>query len=87
LPTPDAIFIGGGSTGDGVIDAAWAALQSGGRLVVNGVTIETQAELTRRFKAEGGELISIQISRADPVGGYHGMRPALPVTQWSVVKP
>jgi precorrin-6Y C5,15-methyltransferase (decarboxylating) len=87
LPTPDAIFIGGGSTGYGVIEAAWAALQSGGRLVVNGVTIETQAELTRRFKAEGGELISIQISRADPVGGYHGMRPALPVTQWSAVKP
>ncbi|HEX4507778.1 MAG TPA: precorrin-6y C5,15-methyltransferase (decarboxylating) subunit CbiE [Alphaproteobacteria bacterium] len=87
LPMPDAIFIGGGSTAEGVIDAAWAALRSGGRLVVNGVTIETQAELTRRFKAQGGELIAIQISRADPVGGFHGMRPALPVTQWSVVKP
>jgi len=87
LPIPDAIFIGGGSTADGVIDAAWAALRSGGRLVVNGVTIETQAELTRRFKAQGGELVTIQISRADPVGGFHGMRPALPVTQWSAVKP
>ena len=87
LPTPDAVFIGGGSTREGVIDAAWAALPSGGRLVVNGVTIETQAELTRWFKAQGGELTQIQISRADPVGGFHGMRPALPVTQWSVVKP
>jgi precorrin-6Y C5,15-methyltransferase (decarboxylating) len=87
LPTPDAVFIGGGSTGEGVIDAAWTALPSGGRLVVNGVTIETQAELTRRFKALGGELKTIQISHADPVGGFHGMRPALPVTQWSVVKP
>jgi precorrin-6Y C5,15-methyltransferase (decarboxylating) len=87
LPLPDAIFIGGGSTAEGVIDAAWAALASGGRLVVNGVTIETQAELTRRFKAFGGALIAIQISRADPVGGFHGMRPALPVTQWSAVKP
>ena len=87
LPTPDAIFIGGGSTTEGVIDSAWAALPTGGRLVVNGVTIETQAELTRRFKALGGDLIAIQISRADPVGGFHGMRPALPVTQWSVVKP
>jgi precorrin-6Y C5,15-methyltransferase (decarboxylating) len=87
LPVPDAIFIGGGSTKEGVIDAAWAALPSRGRLVVNGVTIETQAELTRRFKTQGGDLIQMQISRADPVGGFHGMRPALPVTQWSVVKP
>ena len=86
LPTPDAIFIGGGSTVEGVIDAAWAALPLGGRLVVNGVTIETQAELTRRFRAQGGDLKTIQISYADPVGGFHGMRPALPVTQWSVVK-
>jgi precorrin-6Y C5,15-methyltransferase (decarboxylating) len=86
LPTPDAIFIGGGSTHDGVIDAAWGALPSGGRLVINGVTIETQAELTGRFKVLGGELTQIQISHADPVGGFHGMRPALPVTQWSVVK-
>jgi precorrin-6Y C5,15-methyltransferase (decarboxylating) len=87
LPTPDAIFIGGGSTREGVIDAAWAVLSSDGRLVVNGVTIETQAELTRRFKMLGGDLTTIQISHADPVGGFHGMRPALPVTQWSVVKP
>lgn len=87
LPRPDAVFIGGGSTNGGVIDAAWAALPSGGRLVVNGITIETQAELTRRFKAHGGDLTMIQISHADPVGGFHGMRPAMPVTQWSVIKP
>jgi precorrin-6Y C5,15-methyltransferase (decarboxylating) len=87
LPRPDAVFIGGGSTNEGVVDAAWAALPSGGRLVVNGITIETQAELTRRFKAHGGDLITIQISHADPVGGFHGMRPAMPVTQWSVTKP
>ena len=87
LSMPDAVFIGGGSTGAGVVDAAWAALPSGGRLVINGITIETQAELTRRFKAYGGELTTIQISYADPVGGFHGMRPAMPVTQWSVVKP
>jgi len=87
LSTPDAVFIGGGSTRQGVIDVAWAALPSGGRLVVNGVTIETQAELTRRFKMQGGDLTTIKISHADPVGGFHGMRPALPVTQWSAVKP
>jgi precorrin-6Y C5,15-methyltransferase (decarboxylating) len=87
LPYPDAVFIGGGATGNGVIAAAWDALGSGGRLVVNGITIETQAELTRCFKTHGGHLSSIQISHADPVGGFHGMRPAMPVTQWSVTKP
>ncbi len=87
LEQPDAIFIGGGSTGDGVIDTAWDALRSGGRLVVNGITIETQAELTHHFRALGGHLSMIQISHADPVGGFHGMRPAMAVTQWSVTKP
>ena len=87
LERPDAIFIGGGGTDDGVIDAAWSALPSSGRLVANGVSIETQAELARRFKSLGGRLITIQVAEASPLGGFHGMRPALPVTQWSAVKP
>lgn len=86
LPRPDAIFIGGGATNAGVVESAWDALAPGGRLVVNGVTIETQAELTRHFKILGGQLTTIQISHADPVGTFHGMRPALPVTQWTAVK-
>ena len=87
LPPPDAIFVGGGATADGLLDAAWTALPPRGRLVVNAVTIETQAELTRRFTAQGGDLVSINIARADPIGGFHGWRPAMPVVQWSVVKP
>jgi precorrin-6B C5,15-methyltransferase / cobalt-precorrin-6B C5,C15-methyltransferase len=31
-------------------------------------------------------LRRIAISRADPVGGLTGWRPAMPVTQWSAVK-
>jgi precorrin-6Y C5,15-methyltransferase (decarboxylating) len=87
LPQPDAIFVGGGATVKGLLDAAWAALAPGGRLVVNGVTIETQAELTRRFTAQGGELVSINIAHADPVGGFHGWRPDMPIVQWWIVKP
>ena len=86
LPSPDAVFIGGGATVSGTIDAAWLALSSGGRLVANGVTIETQAALIDRFKTLGGSLKTIQIAHADPLGGLHGMRPAMPVTQWSVTK-
>jgi precorrin-6Y C5,15-methyltransferase (decarboxylating) len=87
LPAPDAIFVGGGATTEGLLDAAWTALPPRGRLVVNAVTIESQAELTRRFTLYGGDLVSISIARADPVGGFHGWRPAMPVVQWSVTKP
>ncbi len=87
LPTPNAVFIGGGATSPGTIDIAWAALRAGGRLVINGVTIETHAELIRRFTSIGGALKTIQIAHADPVGGFHGMRPSMPVTQWAVTKP
>ena len=94
LATPDSIFIGGGLGGQGLgvdddtlLDRAWAALPAGGRLVVNAVTIETQALLIARYAERGGDLTSIAIARADPVGHLHGWRPAMPVTQWAVTKP
>jgi len=87
LPRPDAVFIGGGATASGVIDTAWAALSCGGRLVVNGITVETQVELIHRFRTIGGSLKTIQIARAGAVGGFYGMRPAMSVTQWCATKP
>ena len=86
LPQPDAIFIGGGGTDPRVIDHALAALKIGGRLVVNAVTIETQADLMKRHVAHGGALIKIDIARADPVGPFHGWRASMPVIQWTFVK-
>ena len=35
----------------------------------------------------GGDLIRIALSRAAPVGSMQSWRPAMPVTQWSWVKP
>jgi precorrin-6Y C5,15-methyltransferase (decarboxylating) len=87
LPAPDAIFIGGSASDPGVLDAALAALRPGGRLVVNAVTLETEAVLIARHAALGGELIRIAVARADPVGGKTAWRPAMPVTQWAWVKP
>jgi precorrin-6Y C5,15-methyltransferase (decarboxylating) len=87
LARPDAVFVGGGGTDPAVLDAAWAALPEGGRLVVNAVTLETQGDLMRRYQSLGGDLMSVQVARADPVGPFHGWRPAMPVVQWSVVKP
>ena len=71
----------------GVFDAAIAALRPGGRLVANAVTLEMEALLLARHAALGGDLIRLQVSRAAPVGTMTGWRPAMPVTQWSWVKP
>lgn len=85
LEAPDAVFIGGGLT-EAVFDAAWAALRPLGRLVCNAVTLESEAVLVALYKRHGGELVKLQISRAEPVGGLTGWRPLMPVTQWSLVK-
>jgi precorrin-6Y C5,15-methyltransferase (decarboxylating) len=87
LQAPDAVFVGGGASDAGVLDAVAAALHIGGRLVVNAVTLQTEALLLARHAGMGGELIRIAIARADPVGSMTAFRPALPVTQWRWVKP
>jgi precorrin-6Y C5,15-methyltransferase (decarboxylating) len=82
LAPPDAVFVGGGAAEPGVLDAADAALKPGGRLVVNAVTLETEALLIARHAASGGELVRIALARAEAVGRKTGWRPALPVTHW-----
>jgi precorrin-6Y C5,15-methyltransferase (decarboxylating) len=86
LPPPDAIFIGGGAGDPAVINQAWVALPAGGRLVVNAVTLETQALLFRRFSEQGGELVQMHVAHAAPVGTFFGWRPAMPVVQWRTAK-
>ncbi|PZV35211.1 precorrin-6y C5,15-methyltransferase (decarboxylating) subunit CbiE [Mesorhizobium kowhaii] len=87
LDTPDAIFIGGGGSDAGVLNAAIKALRAGGRLVANAVTLEMETLLLARHVSLGGDLTRINISRASPVGSMQAWRPAMPVTQWSWVKP
>jgi precorrin-6B C5,15-methyltransferase / cobalt-precorrin-6B C5,C15-methyltransferase len=82
LARPDAVFIGGGAGDPGVIEAAIEALRWRGRLVVNAVTLETEAMLIDQYKKCGGELTRIAIARAAPLGEETGWRPAMPVTQW-----
>jgi precorrin-6Y C5,15-methyltransferase (decarboxylating) len=82
LPAPNAVFIGGGAGEAGMIEAAWAALKPAGRLVVNAVTLETEAVVLRWQAKVGGTLTRIAIERAGPVGGLTAWRPALPVVQW-----
>jgi precorrin-6B C5,15-methyltransferase / cobalt-precorrin-6B C5,C15-methyltransferase len=86
LPTPGAIFIGGGASRDGMLDAAWQALPPGGRLVVNSVTLETEAILIARQAHHGGTLLRLSVEHAGAVGALTGWRAAMPVVQWSVTK-
>ncbi len=85
LDAPDAVFIGGGLSEE-VFTAAWAALRPLGRLVANAVTLESEAVLIALHKAHGGDLVKLQINRAEPVGPRTGWRPLMPVTQWSLIK-
>ncbi len=86
LDAPDAVFIGGGVTVPGVLNRCWDALKPGGRLVVNAVTIESEQFVIAAWNERGGDLTKIAIGRAAPMGGFTVWRPALPVTQWMVVK-
>lgn len=86
LPVPDAIFVGGGGSREGVLDTCWDALPPGGRLVAHAVTLETEAVLVQWWKAHGGELTRLSVEHADPIGTFTGWRAQRPVVQWSAVK-
>jgi precorrin-6B C5,15-methyltransferase / cobalt-precorrin-6B C5,C15-methyltransferase len=86
LPRPDAIFIGGGLTRDGVFDTCWEALLPGGRLVVNGVTLESERFILQKHELLGGDLTRIRIERTGAIGGFLGWKALAPITQWSVTK-
>lgn len=85
LDTPDAVFVGGGA--EAALDACWAALRPGGRLVVNAVTLETGTALVARHAAWGGTLTRLAIERLDSVGRFHAFRPAMAVTQYAATRP
>ncbi|QLF70612.1 precorrin-6y C5,15-methyltransferase (decarboxylating) subunit CbiE [Peteryoungia desertarenae] len=86
LRRPDVIFIGGGITGEGLFETCWSALDVGGLLVANAVTLEGEAKLIELRTLYGGDLARLQVARAAPVGRYCGWKSLMPVTIWSVVK-
>ncbi|AEY86596.1 putative methyltransferase [Streptomyces hygroscopicus subsp. jinggangensis 5008] len=86
LAPPSAVFIGGGLTAPGLLDACWDALPAGGRLVADTVTLESEALLADAYRCHG-ELVKLAVAHAVPVGGFTGWRQAMPVTQWAVEKP
>ena len=86
LERPDAIFIGGGVTREGVLDACWAALKPGGRLIANAVTLQSEMALMAWREQHGGELTRIHIAQAQPLGDFDTWRQALPITLLDTTK-
>ena len=87
LDAPAAIFVGGGVTSPGMLDACWDALAPGGRIVANAVTLESEQVVSRGARQRGGTLTRIAIAHAEPIGGFTGWRAQMPVVQWAATKP
>jgi precorrin-6Y C5,15-methyltransferase (decarboxylating) len=86
LPPPDAVFIGGGLSTAQLLATCWQALRTGGRLVANAVTVESEQMLLQWHSQCGGEFTRIAIQRAEPIGKFLGWKAMVPVTQWAVTK-
>ncbi len=85
LPAPAAIFVGGGCDAS-LLAVVWDLMPPRARLVVNAVTLETEALLVRWHETHGGELLRMALSQAAPLGSSRGWVPSRPVVQWSAVK-
>lgn len=85
LPRPDAVFIGGGASKP-LLDALWDTIPTGTRVVINAVTLGTEALLAEAHAAQGGRLLRIELAEAKPLGRMQGWAPARPVVQWSVTR-
>jgi len=80
LPDPHAAFIGG-SSGDlhEMLDAVWARLPPGGRLVASAVTEDSRVDLHTFAGDRPAEWTELSIARAERLAGQRVMRPYLPV--------
>ncbi len=85
LPTPDAIFIGGGTSAD-LIEQCWMVLNRSGRIVAHAVTLETEQFLIDAYRTYGGDLNRISVEVVDPIGTYLGWKALRPVVQWAAIK-
>lgn len=86
LEAPDAIFIGGGFTATSLFEKCWQKLKKSGRIVVNAVTLESEAMMMGLARQYNGKLIKIEISNAQKLGNFHTWRQALPITMMVLQK-
>jgi precorrin-6Y C5,15-methyltransferase (decarboxylating) len=89
LPAPDAVFVGGSKGSmNSILDAALGALNPGGRLVVNAVTLENVAEAYAAFRQRNldPEVTLLQVSRGVPLARYQRYEALNPIHLLSVEK-
>ena len=85
LPTPDAVFIGGGISQE-MLETVWDTLPVGARLVANAVTLEAEVLLANWQAEKGGDLLRIELAQSKPLGRKRGWKSSFPIVQWSVQK-
>ncbi|OZA11012.1 MAG: cobalamin biosynthesis bifunctional protein CbiET [Rhodobacterales bacterium 17-64-5] len=85
LPAPDAVFVGGGASA-ALLERLWAVMPGGCRLVLNAVTLETEALVLDWSARHGGDLLRIELAEPAAIGTRRGWRSALPILQWSVTR-
>lgn len=83
LPTPDAVFIGGGATDD-VVAGCVTALGNGGRLLVHGVTVEAEEVCVAAHRRWGGQLARLHVEQAEPIGRLTGWTPSRTLVSWAL---
>ena len=89
-PDPDAVFIGGsGGELAALIELVLARLKSGGRLVMNFVTLENLATATAALSAANvdWDVVQLQASRSQPILDMHRMAAQNPVWIVTAGKP
>lgn len=84
---PDAVFLGGGLSGTGLLTRCLGLLAPGGRLVANVVTVQGERILADAHAEYGGRLTRLAVAHAEPLGAFTGWRPAMPITQWELRVP
>ena len=82
LPTPCAVFVGGGFE-TALFHTLRTTVPVGTRLVVNAVTLETEAALLQLHAEQGGALLRIELAHAAPLGRLRGWQASRPVVQWT----
>jgi precorrin-6Y C5,15-methyltransferase (decarboxylating) len=85
LAPPDAVFIGGGAS-ETLLTEIWTLIPPGTRLVMNAVTLETEALVLDWSARKGGDLLKVDLSEPAAVGRKRAWRAALPILQWSVTR-
>lgn len=88
LPDPRVAFIGGSSGNlHAMLEAVWARLQPGGRLVASAVTEDSRVDLHGFAGDRPAEWTELSIARSERLAGQRVMRPYLPVLLMKMEKP